>query len=96
MYQLIALARDIYVHSQTSTSTVTIHVLDVNDNYPTWIYPPVDNGVVSLPYRPPRGSHAFRVQASDADRGENAELVFSLRADDDVSEGRLKLFILTI
>ncbi|XP_042316607.1 protocadherin-8 [Sceloporus undulatus] len=77
-----------------------IRILDVNDNAPVVVQPPLRNGSleVLVPGKAPRGSTVARIQAHDADEGANAELSFALlddmdrKASEEEEEEALELF----
>ncbi|XP_062375049.1 cadherin-23 [Sardina pilchardus] len=72
-YHLRILAYDAGKYPRTSTSTLTITVMDVNDETPTF-FPPVYN--VSLQESVPRDHMVVRLNCSDNDAGLNAELSY--------------------
>ncbi|XP_019363367.1 PREDICTED: cadherin-23 isoform X2 [Gavialis gangeticus] len=72
-YYLRVVASDAGVPSKSSTSTLTVRVLDVNDENPTF-FPAVYN--VSLPEDVPRDFKVVRLNCTDADVGLNAELSY--------------------
>ena len=69
--------------SLESTATVTIVVLDVNDNYPSWKVPDQDNLQISLSNSAQVGSVVIRLLAVDLDKGPNAEISYSFRSGSD-------------
>ena len=76
-YNLTILARDGGTPSLTGTSTVTIAILDANDNAPEF---PMDSFSTAVPEDEPVGSIILTVTATDADGGVNALVVYSLSA----------------
>ncbi|XP_061491217.1 cadherin-23 isoform X5 [Rhineura floridana] len=72
-YYLRVVASDAGVPSKSSTSTLTVRVLDVNDENPTF-FPAVYN--VSLPENVPRDFKVVRLNCTDTDVGLNAELSY--------------------
>ncbi|NXD68781.1 CAD23 protein, partial [Eolophus roseicapillus] len=72
-YYLRVVASDAGVPSKSSTSTLTVKVLDVNDESPTF-FPAVYN--VSLPENVARDFKVVRLNCTDADAGLNAELSY--------------------
>ncbi|XP_074815030.1 cadherin-23 isoform X2 [Natator depressus] len=72
-YYLRVVASDAGVPSKSSTSTLTVRVLDVNDENPTF-FPAVYN--VSLPENIRRDFKVVRLNCTDADVGLNAELSY--------------------
>ena len=74
-YALTVLARDHGDPSRSSTVSVTIHVVDENDNPPTFSN---DTFHFFLPENEPPDTYVGRLTASDRDMGRNAELTFSI------------------
>ncbi|XP_054144389.1 cadherin-23 [Melozone crissalis] len=72
-YLLRVVASDAGTPAKSSTSTLTVKVLDVNDENPTF-YPAVYN--VSLPEDVARDFKVVRLNCTDADIGLNAELSY--------------------
>ncbi|NXU56641.1 CAD23 protein, partial [Turnix velox] len=72
-YYLRVVASDSGVPSKSSTTTLTVKVLDVNDESPTF-FPSVYN--VSLPENVARDFKVVRLNCTDADVGLNAELSY--------------------
>eukprot|EP00079_Xenopus_tropicalis_P037367 XP_017951138.1 PREDICTED: cadherin-23-like [Xenopus tropicalis] len=72
-YYLRVVASDAGTPSKTSTSTLTVSVLDVNDERPTF-FPTIYN--VSLAENIPRDYIVARLNCTDADTGLNAELSY--------------------
>ncbi|XP_063814850.1 cadherin-23 isoform X3 [Pseudophryne corroboree] len=72
-YYLRVVASDAGSPSKSSTSTLTVRVLDVNDESPTF-YPMLYN--LSLAENVPRDYVVARLNCSDADTGLNAELSY--------------------
>uniref|UniRef100_A0A8D0BYG7 Cadherin-23 n=1 Tax=Salvator merianae TaxID=96440 RepID=A0A8D0BYG7_SALMN len=72
-YYLRVVASDAGAPSKSSTSTLTVRVLDVNDENPTF-FPAVYN--VSLPENIVRDFKVVRLNCTDADVGLNAELSY--------------------
>ncbi|KAJ7326875.1 hypothetical protein JRQ81_016634 [Phrynocephalus forsythii] len=85
-YQLLILASDRGKPPLNSTATVSITVLDINDNSPVF---------TSLEYHVhvrenfPIGSHITSVSARDCDAGSNADITYSLISGND--EGHFRL-----
>ncbi|KAM4636899.1 cadherin-23 [Discoglossus pictus] len=72
-YYLRVVASDSGTPSKSSTSTLTVRVLDVNDESPTF-FPTFYN--LSLPESVPRDYVVARLNCTDADTGLNAELSY--------------------
>lgn len=85
-YQLLILASDRGTPLLNSTATVSITVLDVNDN------PPIFTNLeyhVHVRENTPVGSHITVVSASDYDAGSNAEVTYSIVSGNDKEHFRL-------
>ncbi|XP_061440504.1 protocadherin-23 isoform X3 [Rhineura floridana] len=79
-YQLLILASDQGTPSLNSTATVSITVLDINDN------PPVFTSLeyhVNVRENFPVGSHITAVSANDCDAGPNADITYSIISGND-------------
>ena len=64
----------------SSSSTITIHVLDANDNDPYVKYPNNNNHTVSILWSQEPSQTIATVQAFDIDEGDNARLTYYLYA----------------
>ncbi|VDM30628.1 unnamed protein product [Hydatigera taeniaeformis] len=63
----------------TSTTTLTIELIDENDNAPIWLYPRApDDSRIQIGVDFPATRIITRVRAVDADSGKNARIVYSL------------------
>ncbi|XP_060102606.1 protocadherin-23 [Heteronotia binoei] len=85
-YQLLILASDRGTPLLNSTATVSITVLDVNDN------PPIFTSLeyhVHVRENTPVGSHITVVSASDYDAGSNAEVTYSIASGNEKEHFRL-------
>lgn len=70
--------------SRTVTTTVTVNILDQNDNAPTVIYPlwgSIFDLTLTADRRLPVNSHVTRVHASDPDEGENGTVVYHIQPE---------------
>ncbi|XP_074515256.1 protocadherin-8 isoform X2 [Sebastes fasciatus] len=78
--EVVIQAEDRGSPSLSSTSTIRIKVVDVNDNYPYFTFPVLanDSADIPLPFNAPAGYLALRVSAEDADEGANAELCYHI------------------
>lgn len=78
-YIIHIIAKDKGPAPLTSTATVYLKVLDINDNspffYPKTYYSKIIEGQA-------QGTEVVRVTASDLDEGENAELIYSFSSSD--------------
>lgn len=79
-YEIGVIARDQGVPPQSSTATVNINVLDVNDNSPEF-YP--QKYFISVPEDARFESSLLKVTATDMDEGENAMVTYKLESGDD-------------
>ncbi len=77
-YSFLVLAINPGFPSLTSTANITVHVADVNDNAPMFIFPTNDNHTIATPLSGPVGHIVCRVHAVDADFGVNAKIEYSL------------------
>ena len=66
---------------RTSTAAVIVYVNDINDNYPIIVYPRPPDNERFVPHSLEKDSVIFKVDARDADFGENAELVYEIEQD---------------
>jgi protocadherin delta 1 len=78
VYELIAVARDINAPTISSTATVSIHVMDLNDNPPKFTFPTPTNNTVQLSHKVPLGHVVTKVQARDLDRDSNGKIMYQL------------------
>ncbi|VDO06602.1 unnamed protein product [Rodentolepis nana] len=72
---------EIKAHDNDATpenSRVQIHLGDINDNAPTWLFPPESNMVVNVTIHEPVGHQVALLRASDPDLGENGQIVFKI------------------
>lgn len=66
---------------RTSSAVVVVYVSDLNDNSPEIVYPrPPDNKRL-IPYSLEKDSVVFKVDARDADFGNNSELLYEIEQD---------------
>lgn len=79
-YEIRVIARDQGVPPQSSTATVFLSVLDVNDNSPEF-YP--QKYFLAVPEESKTGTSLLRVTATDLDEGENAIITFKLESGGD-------------
>ncbi|ELU16906.1 hypothetical protein CAPTEDRAFT_32685, partial [Capitella teleta] len=78
VYELIAVARDINSPTISSTATVSIHVMDLNDNPPFFIFPAPANRTVQLSHKVPLGHVVTQIKARDRDRDSNGKIMYQL------------------
>lgn len=82
-YSFILLAGNPGFPHTTSSVTVTVYVLDENDNAPHIEFPHNLNNTVQVPYLAPKGYVLSRVFAYDSDYGNNARLTYSIAEGND-------------
>ncbi len=79
VYTFKVLAANPGLPSLTSTANVTVHVADVNDNAPRFLFPSLENNTVEAPHKGPIGYIFSRVIATDDDDvGVNSKISFSI------------------
>ncbi|ESO93788.1 hypothetical protein LOTGIDRAFT_105163 [Lottia gigantea] len=78
-YTLKLIARDQGIPSLSSTTTINIRVLDVNDNTPKF-YPDIIYG--NIQENRQSGTEVVRVAAVDPDEGENGRITYSIVGND--------------
>ncbi|XP_041858062.1 protocadherin-8 [Melanotaenia boesemani] len=78
--ELVIQAEDKGFPSLSSTSTIRIKVVDLNDNYPFFTSPVLvnDSADIPLPYSAPSGYLALHASAEDQDEGVNGELTYQI------------------
>lgn len=78
--ELVIQAEDRGSPSLTSTSTIRVKVVDLNDNFPYFTFPVLvnDSADIPLPFNAPTGYLALRVSAEDEDEGVNGELSYQI------------------
>ena len=82
LYVFQAYVKDKGVPSLTSSATVRVIVLDVNDNSPEVLYPNSKNNTVTIPWNQPPKTSFARIDATDRDNGDSAKLTFILAGND--------------
>ncbi|KAJ8730776.1 hypothetical protein PYW08_002189 [Mythimna loreyi] len=80
LYEIQVLAKDQGFPPQSSTATILLKVLDVNDNDPMF-YP--QRYIESINEELPVGSNVLQVRALDLDEGENARIMYRLESGGD-------------
>ncbi|KAM3187727.1 hypothetical protein ACTXT7_001714 [Hymenolepis weldensis] len=63
---------------EKSHDLVQIHLGDINDNAPTWLFPPDSNMVVNVTIHEPVGHQVALLRATDPDLGENGQIMFKI------------------
>lgn len=79
-YEILIVAKDQGLPPQSSTATVMLNILDVNDNSPEF-YP--QKYFVPIPEDNKIGASIIKLHASDLDSGENAMLTYKLESGGD-------------
>jgi len=74
-----------------STAHVTVHVTDVNDHAPVFLFPVAPNHTVSITRRLRRGDVVARLVATDADVGDNGRVEYRLADVDRVTDFYFRL-----
>ncbi|XP_041360253.1 protocadherin-11 X-linked-like isoform X2 [Gigantopelta aegis] len=77
-YTLEIFASDNGIVQQKSSTSVTVTIVDENDNDPRIVFPFPDNESISVPHDMDPGSEVAIVQAYDIDSGLNGKFTFSL------------------
>lgn len=78
VYHLLIMASDKGVPPMSSTATVSIYVMDKNDNPPVFEYPSDSNNTIYISNQVPKGYVVTKVKAIDKDIGNNANLTYSI------------------
>lgn len=79
-YEIYVIAKDQGLPPQSSTATVNLNVVDVNDNSPEF-YP--QHYFYAVPENTKPGSSLLKVTAIDKDEGENAMITYNLESGGD-------------
>lgn len=82
LHRFLAVARDnatqYHRHLLSGTTTVTVHVLDVNDNEPVFVFPTNRNGTVVIGEPVRRGQTVSTVVCRDPDLGQYSDVHFAI------------------
>ncbi|KAL5967778.1 Protocadherin gamma-B4 [Taenia solium] len=78
MYLFTVVAADSGKPSLSATAQVQVHLGDINDNAPIWLFPPESNVVVNVTIHEPVGHQVALLRASDPDLGENGQVMFKI------------------
>lgn len=76
--ELVVIAEDKGIPIQTSSVSVFVKVLDVNDNTPHITFPAYDNYSISIPSSLDVNSEILTIIAEDKDDGDNAKLSYEI------------------
>jgi len=94
-HRFIVVAYDPESPESSGTATVVVDVLDRNDNTPQFGDTGTGNdSVLQVSSLTPPGHVIAVLSANDADDGENAQLTYSLRADESSSDDVARLFLI--
>ena len=77
-YEFTVVASDQSSKPLSSSVTVTVIVLDVNDNAPVFVFPDKDNNTVTIPLSSTPDSVTIVVEATDIDADSNGEVSYSI------------------
>jgi hypothetical protein len=80
MYEIQVLAKDQGFPPQSSTSTIFLKVLDINDNFPIF-YPQRYVETINDDMR--AGTNILQLKAIDLDEGDNAKIIYKLESGGD-------------
>ena len=92
VYHLVVMATSTGSPDQTNTTNVFISVLDDNDNSPIVDFPTPLNNTVYVSQDVPVGHVITRIQARDADTGDNAKLTYNITASDEGNTFAMNLY----
>ena len=84
VYRFTVVASDQGTPGLSSSVTVTVNVLDENDNGPVFLFPDDDNNTASIPLSSSPDSIGIKVMADDRDSGANGQLSYHI-LDNNVS-----------
>ena len=83
VYSLVAVVRDVHHPTMSSTTSVTIYIMDANDHAPVWVVPSdLNTTVVRVSSFTAVGTPVARIRAVDADAEENSRVTYSTGAVD--------------
>ncbi|CAF1149125.1 unnamed protein product [Adineta steineri] len=87
-YRLTVQVRDLGENSLSSFVSIDISILDENDNYPqafvTFVYPILNNSIISIPENIPIGQILAHISISDQDSGLNSEMSYKIEEGNDI------------
>ncbi|TPP65528.1 Cadherin, partial [Fasciola gigantica] len=89
MYELMVRAEDHGVPRLSSTSVVKIHILDVNDNAPRFVFPSPNNNTIYVARSVQPGTVVAQLLAIDEDLYENGRVNYELQEDRTVAAASL-------
>ncbi|KAK4473571.1 hypothetical protein MN116_002927, partial [Schistosoma mekongi] len=82
LYELTIRVEDQGIPKLSSTTIVLIHILDVNDNTPRFIFPSIGNNTVYVPKETKPGTYITRLYAIDEDSAENGRLTYGIKSNE--------------
>ncbi|CAH8490632.1 unnamed protein product [Schistosoma rodhaini] len=82
LYELTVRVEDQGTPKLSSTTIVLIHILDVNDNTPQFIFPSIGNNTVYVPKETKPGTYIARLHAIDVDSEENSRLTYGIKPNE--------------
>jgi len=77
-HEFTVIAADQGSPSMSSSVTVTVNVLDQNDNVPVFVFPNDDNFTTTIPMASKPTSISIEVSATDKDAGDNGRVSYSI------------------
>ncbi|CAH8552688.1 unnamed protein product [Schistosoma rodhaini] len=77
-YNFYLVAMDSGLPTLSSSTQVHIHLIDVNDNSPQWIFPAHNHQIINLTVNEPVGYRVAQLIAEDLDENENGEVIYRL------------------
>jgi hypothetical protein len=89
-FHLTIQVRDLGENSLSRFVTIDISILDENDNSPqafiTFVYPYLNNSIISIPENSPIGQMLAHISISDQDSDMNSEISYRIEQGDDLIE----------
>ena len=82
-YTLVAVVESLGIPKVSASATINIHVMDVNDEAPVFVFPGGTNNTFHVLGPLLKDGIVTRVTATDADAGGNAHIVYSIESGDD-------------
>ncbi|CAH8465179.1 unnamed protein product [Schistosoma turkestanicum] len=82
LYELTVRVEDQGTPKLSSTTIVLIHILDVNDNTPRFIFPSIGNNTVYVPKETKPGTYIAKLYAIDEDSEENGRITYEIKPNE--------------
>ncbi|CAI2725538.1 unnamed protein product [Schistosoma spindalis] len=82
LYELTVRVEDQGTPKLSSTTIVLIHILDVNDNTPQFIFPSIGNNTVYVPKETKPGTYIAKLYAIDIDSAENGRITYGIKPNE--------------